>query len=701
MSRIVSSVALVLVTLLLPCSNLHADDRPIVVFREDDIRATWRIPFQGFGGVSALDYGKSKHIPVTWGVISDRASIGGPSALTWAELRDYMTTAGGEAASHSAAHVAMPDDDAYIDELTKSKADIEANLPGFSCTTFYQPGTWTGDAYFYDLSKLSNPIGLALQSTYERSQAYLGSGWIVGPIFRKHGLSNTYAVDFQSCSSIPAMQATLDIVAATPGLVFTIACHGVQETGGTTEYEVQADMMKALMDRLADLRDSGKVRLMSMHDAYIASESFSKAINHIPDPGMEVCNPGPLNPANPWKLGGGACVVSGGGVDGSRYGSLKTGTDALTAGTLGLAPGRYELSWYQKPEAGFPTDKGLLVWAESVGHQTTAFDSSGAYYYNKLTPIDWERKTALFMIDDKRPWTEVSFRPQQGGGYCVDNVSLVSIPLDPAVSPSGTTAAVTPTRLTLSWHTPPSAAGGTIKIRYSALTAPIAPSEGTRFGEIPAVADSPQSASMGISWPSYGLLCISVFAVAADGTYTRPDMLYVMIDKVGPTAPSISCVRTDNGAVAASWSSTDTHDGSGVYGYQYCLGTAPGKDDLAPSTFTTETGASIILPAADPGRVYLSVMAQNLYGYWSATSSVTVAQITDIGSALASNDGDSVTVSGRVAAVFSDGLYIEALNRTRGVKVTGLTGYREGDGITVTGVLSTVDGERCVAVSGP
>lgn len=116
-------------------NNGGFDDRPIVVLREDDIRATWRVPLATFGGLSALEYGKLKQIPVCWGIITQHADSGW--GLTWAQIKDYLDTAGGEAISHSCSHTPMSDTAGYVAELANSKAIIEQNLPGYSCTSFY------------------------------------------------------------------------------------------------------------------------------------------------------------------------------------------------------------------------------------------------------------------------------------------------------------------------------------------------------------------------------------------------------------------------------------------------------------------------------------------------------------------------------------------------------------------------------------
>ncbi|MEN6356664.1 MAG: hypothetical protein ABFD83_06215 [Armatimonadota bacterium] len=65
-----------------------------------------------------------------------------------------------------------------------------------------------------------------------------------------------------------------------------------------------------------------------------------------------------------------------------------------------------------------------------------------------------------------------------------------------------------------------------------------------------------------------------------------------------------------------------------------------------------------------------------------------------ISNALAQTDGKSVCVEGIVSAVFSDGCYVEQLDRVRGIKVLGQFRYRTGDKVAFDGILKTVNGER-------
>lgn len=675
----------------------RADNRPVVVLREDDCRASWRTPFDGLGGVSALQYGKQKRIPITWGVITDWATTGnGGYSLVWSELLDYLQTAGGEAASHSVTHGGAATDASYIDELVKSKAAIEKNLPGYTCTTFLQPGSWTGDGYMDRFSCLDNAVGQAIQANYLQSQAYLGGGWRIGNPYYPYGMTNVYSVDYQAYPSIDALQATLDIVGSTPGLRFVITMHGVQESGGTTEYETRADMLKALMDRLASLRDSGQIRLATMNEAY--HTIFSDNLNHIPDPGFEVCNPGPLNPRSVWQLSGDAQIKATGGVDNSRYACTNGSGSQIQSGSLILAPGRYLYSWYQRPEPRCPPDEFVRATMTSYGPPGWSNPRSTFSWasYTNSDPNAWERKEALVLIDDRLPSAFVYFRTIDGGSYGIDNVSLVSAPVDPAVSPSQVTKTITPSLLTLSWLSPTDPTVSTIKVRYSPNAHPMTPSDGYQMATVPAVPGAIQQASMHVNWNGWTCMYFSVFAIKNSGAYSPPELAVAVVDKTPPSTPAMNMEALGPGRyLKASWSSKEPD--SAIYQYQYAIGSVLNGADIVPWTQTQQAQMQGNISTNNAGQLYLSVMAQNIYGFWSASDSAFFSFEKKVADLAGCADGDAVTVDGVVTAVFADCFYIETSDRTRGIKVTGSTSAAEGTQVTVSGTMTTVNGERAIA----
>jgi len=701
-----------LICCLLPAivqtASWATDNRPIVVLRIDDCSTSWNTSFTGLGGVSGLSYGKSKHIPITWAVISSLASSVG--SLTWAQIKDYLDNAQytdngivyrGEPASHSVTHSSMPSQQDYINEVVNSKAAIQANLPGYQCNTFLQPGTWTGNAYMDCFAKLDNPIGQAIQANYAQSMAYIGAGWRIGNTYYPYGTTNLCSIDPQGLPTIPAINAELDIVAATPGLIYVISGHAVQEQGHTVEYSIAADILKATMDKLADLRDQGKLRLMSLNDAFQAT--FSPDLNRVPDPGFELCNPGVINV--PWATYASAQMVSPGGVDDSRYCSVPDGAASIRSTFLTLPPGRYEMNWYQKVLNG--KSNGGLVLAFSTMNQKnqTTMDKqlnciNWAFFYNSSPITNWQKKTALALVGDRLNISGLTFQPgSAGSGYGVDNVSIVSAPIDTAVSPSASAVTPNPGICTISWHTPNDPSVTSVVVRYNCDTHPLTPTSGSFLCTVTSHPNTVQQISVPLDWTylrpgNFNYAYFSVFGTKANGSFTPPDLAFVMLDKTPPTTPNVVLAINPDNTIHAYWTSSDPD--TQVVQYQYAVGLSPGGESIKHWTFTSNTSATV---TADPGgaATYVSVKAQNLYGFWSAVGSANKYVPMTISLACALGDGQLVSVSGIVTAVFSDCCYIEHTNRSRAIKIVGnVSSFHQGDQISVSGSMATRSGERCV-----
>lgn len=698
--RCASLLPLVCCVALLAKTASWADpyNRPVVVVRIDDCQTSWLTPFSGLGGVNGLTYGKSKQIPITWAVISSFASLGG--SMTWAQIKDYLDTCGGEPASHSVNHSPMSTQQDYLDELVNSKTAIEANLPGYQCRTFIQPGTWTGDAYMDSFSKLDNPIGQAIQANYAQSLAYLGGGWRVGHAYYPHGTSNTYSIDAQSLPTIPGISSVLDVVATTPGLVFIISGHGVQEQGGTGTYKVPADVLKATMDKLADLRDQGKIRLMSLDGAF--RSTFSPDLNRMPNPDFELINHS--QSYNGWSRSGSTQALSTGGINDSGYCSLPDSTAKITSSSLILPPGRYEMSWYQKVVDAKANSGLVLAFAAMNQKNQQAMDQSvlcvnWAFFYNSAPVTDWQKKSVLAHVRDRLNLSQITFQPASGGGYGIDNVSIVSAPIDPAVSPSASTVTPDAGQCTISWHTPDDPSVTSVVVRYNARTHPLTPTSGTAVSTVPTLRDTVQEITVPFNWTALSNAYFSVFGVRSDSSFTPPDLALVKIDTSPPTAPSVSLTVDQDGTLYSQWTSSEPD--SQIMGYQYAVGHDPGGNDLRNWTTTTDTSATITGIPWGTGAC-VSVKAQNLYGFWSNYGSARMYLPVGLSLAATLPNGRSVSVSGRVTAVFSDCCYIEDNKRTRGIKIVGdASGYQIGQYITVNGLLATRNGERYVSAHQP
>ena len=577
---ILAFATFLLTSFTLTIVHCNTDIRPVVVFRVDDCQSNWLTPFNGLAGMNGLEYGKLKHIPITWGVITSLATNG--TSLTWAQIKDYLDTAGGEPASHSVSHKPLSGQQSYISELIDSKAIIEANLSGYKCNTFLQPGSWADYAYMDAFSKLHSPLGEAIQANYVQSMAYLGWGWQIGNPYYLYGITNMYSIDAQNYSSIPGLLATLDLVASTPGLIYVVSTHGIQEQGKTTDYNVPADVLKAFMDKLADLRDQGKIRLMSLNDAYAIS--WPTDINHVPDPGFENCNPGTLNPKGPWRLSSSAQILDNGGTNNSRCVLLQDGNSLLSSFNYVLAPGRYVLSWYQKTNSELMNSKGLYAFMNNYGPPgySNPLPSMDYTLYHNTNFANWEQKTAILLIKDELPIGYVAFQPPSGGQFMIDDVSLVSAPVDPAVSPSGSTVSAAPNTCLLSWNCPNDPSVTSIVVRYNGRTHPLKPSDGKLITTMPAQPGNIQQVSAPFAWSSLfssDKYCfISIFAVKSDGSYSPPDLAWIAVDKTPPSTPVITVNLLADNTVCFSWTSSDSD--SGVADYEYAVGNSQGQSDI-------------------------------------------------------------------------------------------------------------------------
>lgn len=674
-------------------ANAQADTRPIVVLREDDVRSSWRRSFAELGGKTPLAYGKEKQIPITWAVVTDAANAGW--GLTWAQLFDYVQTTGGELASHSCKHTPMSTTSEYVRELTESKDIINAQLaqhwPGHYCTTFIQPGPWMDDANLDHFSELDNPIGQAIQATYLQSRAYLGSGWHVGNITYRYGTTADYSLDFDaSCpDKTPAVLATLDIVANTPGLIIVFMCHGVQSSTGTEGYAVRANLLRAFMDRVAELRDAGKVRVMGIHDAH--QTTLSSDLNHAVDPGFELCDPGPNNPKGPVFWSTGCSIETTGGIDNSKYLSIPRGRMARNESRLD--PGRYRLSWWQKPTN--PSGGKLSVLLMTANPQWIWWHPMSYTLYTQTDPNAWERKEALAIVRYGYPTAFFNFAPCADASFGVDNISIVREDLDPAESPMNSTITPTPTTCTISWDTPNNANVTSIRICRRSDTYPLTPSDGTVVGEVAAVPAARQQLVIDpMNWPSQGYMYFSVFGLkGGPATYTPPDLVAVCVTGA---APQVSALVQPDRSVVGSWSCTSD---TPVWAYKYCVGRSSCVSDVVQWTTTTNTSATISdLPINV--TLNLSAKAQNIYGNWSNCAYATFLlpeSTISIGQALTREDNTHVTVSGVISAVFHDYYYIASADNYRGLRIIGHTNRHEGESVSsLNGTMTTVSGERAL-----
>lgn len=659
-----------------------ANDTPIVVIRVDDCDSTWLTPLAALDNKSPFDYAKQHRIPITWAIIVDSANAGG---IPWAKLKEYLDYAGGEPASHSYHHSTINSVQAAASELASSKQAIEQHLPGYACTSFVQPGNWYGDAYLASFGSLKNPLGAALQATYDQSMAYVVPGVAAGPVYYRHGLCASTGFDSRWANWTADMTAaTLDAIAASPGSMFVFQLHDV---GANPKIQITVDgaAFRKLVDRLAELRDAGKVQLMSLRDA--RARSVSQDVNRIGDPGFEATALG-LTPAGPWMRTGATSIATSGGVGNSKYAKIPGASSELRSWSIVLGPGNYELSWCQRPEPG-SGNGGLAVSLTFSGARPDAYELDRSSYAN-TDPNAWERKRALIRSEDGMPSAILRFMPL-AGGYGVDDVSLTPAPTSPTTSPSSSAVAPLYGHCAVSWNTPANPSITWICVRSSSSCFPLQPGDGTPVAVVRAVPGTRQDVNVPMDWSQMRCAHFSVFSIMSDGSYSQPDLAEVTIDQTPPTTPAVTASCTSAGSILVTWSSADPE--SGVASSTYAVGSTRGASDIVTWTQTGLNRAEVSgLPVSTP--ICVTVRTRNLFGVESQPRTVR-ASLGGIVPACNKANGEAVRIAGVVTAVFGDCCYVQEPDRSRGIRVTNAPGCREGDVVTITGRLTTsATGER-------
>ncbi len=352
-------------------------------------------------------------------------------------------------------------------------------------------------------------------------------------------------------------------------------------------------------------------------------------------------------------LNGNASISSIGGVGNSRYLSLPDSSSYVQA-YFTLAPGRYQLTWWQKAETGTPLFFPLVVALTNYGPNYQGPEAVNGTYYNSGSDV-WEQKTALLLSDYGYPMSQLFLMPDcVSASFGIDNVQLVSAPIDPTVSPSNSTVAPSPDGYVVSWNTPADPSIASICVRYSTTMHPVSMTDGIALGTISAVPGARQQLDVGQAyWQQQNYIYFSIFGIENTGESTPPDLVRIQVDKTAPNPPQVSVGVQSGQLPVGQWSASDSVTGIGEY--TYAVGTAAGLADVIPWTTTSATSAALPnLPASS--LLYLSVAAQNWVGISSPTVSQSFQTPADVSvsSATSQSDGAVVTVSGVVVAVFHD-----------------------------------------------
>jgi len=198
-----------------------------------------------------------------------------------------------------------------------------------------------------------------------------------------------------------------------------------------------------------------------------------------------------------------------------------------------------------------------------------------------------------------------------------------------------------------------------------------------------------------------------------------PNELDFGVDTTPPSVP----VVTDSGqysssktSLTASWSASD--DESGIVNYRVAVGTTPydpGSGYVKSWTVFTSTSGTITgLNLVEGVRYYIYVKAMNpvqMFSVSGVSDGITVKtsspQVVNIKQAKELEDGAYVTLENVVTttgkSTLGDFFYVEQPDRSAGIRVSTenagvLPDFEQGTPMTVTGIMSTVDGERVVTI---
>ena len=579
---------------------------------------------------------------------------------------------------------------AYVDDLLQSKAAIQANTP-FTCNTFIQPGVWTGDAYFDSYAKMDNMLGQAIQNNFRQSQLYLlGRMCGVGSPVWQHGTESNFGIDYQNQPVTSDFLQTMDYISQIPGAVYLITFHGIQSSTGSMTYNTRADLMAALLTKLADLRGAGLIRIASMNDAF-NNNQFSPDINRVFDSGFELYDAKLNKYTVVWTLTGGDTIADAIGYNGSRCGRVVSG--GLLRALCYLPSGRYKLSWKQKPDTGTTlNNNGINLWVGPINDNDGTGCVTVAFPTYRNTTNDWEEKSVILKIPDNCNRVYTRFYTSGSSPFLVDDVSMRQLSTDASECVSNFKATPSPGSVQFTWRAPDDTAYKNVYLKYSLTQkSPQTIGEGTLLQVVAANNGNAQSISCPFNWVGKSQVFFSAFAVQQDNnTYSEPDVDFVQVDQTKPVVGNLKLALDGSQNVVATWQVVA--NASHLYTTTYSVGSRQAVPDIVG--WTVDDNGSALLGRLNPSY-YVNVQAENIFGVLSDIVYAPISNTTQNPQVL--YDGTAVNVTGAVSAIFNGCYYIQLPNNCRGIKVVGpTTSLSLGMSVTVQGILRTSAGERYI-----
>jgi hypothetical protein len=178
-----------------------------------------------------------------------------------------------------------------------------------------------------------------------------------------------------------------------------------------------------------------------------------------------------------------------------------------------------------------------------------------------------------------------------------------------------------------------------------------------------------------------------------------------MRDRTSPPPPVVTtcAYSTALDRLSASWVCVDPE--SAITEYQYAIGTTQGGADVVPwtsvgtNTSVEHTGLSLTTGST----YYFSVKAKNTEALWGDpgnSDGITAVPSISLNGVHNNPYNTSVIIPCAIVTVgtdqFSSSFYVEALDRSSGIRILNTTAVRVGDLVRITGKIKTSTGERVI-----
>lgn len=179
----------------------------------------------------------------------------------------------------------------------------------------------------------------------------------------------------------------------------------------------------------------------------------------------------------------------------------------------------------------------------------------------------------------------------------------------------------------------------------------------------------------------------------------------IKVDATGPTAPSPvddgGPYQTSTTQIAASWAAS-TDAGIGLDHYEYRLLDSAMSPLTGWTSSGTTTSALISASLAKGQKYFVQVRALDAYGFSSAAVTspgvIVVHDTLTVGEAKGRPDGDYVALAGVVlTAVLTDHSYVQAPDRSSGIRIDASPSLSPGEGVDVAGRMATSGYERVLS----